>query len=229
MERTFQRAVLLRRSRRGIRARPATKNTSVAATWLTISCRGIAPDFASAVATGVFRPDASRDARLGGSGGAEHHSAPAADDRAAAFAREGVLVVEDNEVNRDIIVRQLRALGVHAEEAADGVEGYASWERTRPALVFLDCHMPGMDGYTLARQIRRAEDQSQSRSKAQADGEPRTILVAISANATQDDVRTCRQAGMDDYLAKPITRLKLAELLEKWAETANAHPQSAHR
>jgi CheY-like chemotaxis protein len=138
-----------------------------------------------------------------------------------------VLVVEDNEVNRDIIVRQLQALGVHAEEAADGVEGYASWERTRPALVFLDCHMPGMDGYTLARHIRRAE--AQSRSEAKADGEPRTILVAISANATQDDVRTCRQAGVDDYLAKPITRLKLAALLEKWAETANADTQSAHR
>jgi signal transduction histidine kinase/FixJ family two-component response regulator len=184
-------------------------------------------DFAGAVAAGLLRADVSREARLGGSGGAQHHSIPAADARAAPFAREGVLVVEDNEVNRDIIVRQLQALGVHAEEAADGVEGYASWERTRPALVFLDCHMPGMDGYTLARHIRRAE--AQSRSEAKADGEPRTILVAISANATQDDVRTCRQAGVDDYLAKPITRLKLAALLEKWAETANADTQSAHR
>ncbi len=123
-----------------------------------------------------------------------------------------VLVIEDNVVNRDIIVRQLRALGAAAESAADGIEGYASWRRLRPALVLLDCHMPGMDGYTLARRIRCAEGK----------GGARTTIVAISANATREDARACREAGMDDYLSKPITRLKLASLLEKRGEAAYA-------
>ena len=136
---------------------------------------------------------------------------------AGALARVsgGVLLIEDNEVNRDIMMRQLQALGIEADQAVDGVQGYASWQRIRPALVLLDCHMPGMDGYTLARAIRRAE----------AGTLPRTTIVAISANATHDDVLACRQAGMDDYLAKPITRLKLAAILEKWAETADADPE----
>ncbi|WP_206952695.1 ATP-binding protein [Trinickia acidisoli] len=136
---------------------------------------------------------------------------------ASPFARYVVLVIEDNGINRDIMVRQLQALGVRADEASDGIEGYASWHRVRPALVLLDCHMPGMDGYTLARKIRRTE----------ADRSARTTIVAISANATQDDVRACREAGMDDYLAKPITRIKLVALLEKWAEKDNADAESA--
>ena len=127
-------------------------------------------------------------------------------------AGKPVLVIDDNGVNRDIIVRQLRALGVAAESAGDGIEGYAYWRRLRPALVLLDCHMPGMDGYTLARNIRRAE----------CEGGARTTIVAISANATRDDERACREAGMDDYLSKPITRLKLASLLERRREAAYA-------
>jgi CheY-like chemotaxis protein len=140
----------------------------------------------------------------------------AASGDASGHGRISVLVVEDNEVNRDIIVRQLLALGIRADAAADGAEGYACWERAHPALLLLDCHMPGIDGYTLARDIRRAE----------GDGRTRTVIVAVSANATQDDVRACRQAGMDDYLSKPVTRLKLAAVIEKWTETARVDARS---
>ncbi|PMS20447.1 hypothetical protein C0Z18_10940 [Trinickia dabaoshanensis] len=126
-------------------------------------------------------------------------------------AAGGVLVIEDNDINRDIVMRQLRALGVPAIEAAGGVRGLECWRRIRPAIVLLDCHMPDMDGYTVARHIRHA----------QGDRLPRTTIVAISANATADDVRACREAGMDDYLAKPITRIKLAALLDKWTERAD--------
>jgi signal transduction histidine kinase/ActR/RegA family two-component response regulator len=136
-----------------------------------------------------------------------------------ARAGEAVLVVEDNDVNRDIIVRQLRALGIAAGAAADGVEGYACWKRARPALILLDCHMPGMDGYTLARKIREAEGEARSR----------TIIIAVSANATQDDVRACRDAGMDDYVSKPVTRIKLSALLEKWMEIVDVDARSARR
>jgi signal transduction histidine kinase/ActR/RegA family two-component response regulator len=133
------------------------------------------------------------------------------------WAEAGVLVVEDNEINCDIIVRQLAALGIAAQGASDGFEGHALWTRWRPSLVLLDCHMPGMDGYTLARRIRGLEAEMDA-----ANPNRRTTIVAISANATPDDRRACRDAGMDDYLSKPITRQKLAAVLEKWRERADA-------
>jgi signal transduction histidine kinase/ActR/RegA family two-component response regulator len=185
-------------------------------------------DLTNAVAAALDRACAGRDEKRGRCD-AQGHAWPALEARASGtdepgeglplpHAGAGVLVIEDNDINRDIMVRQLQALGVRADEARDGNEGYASWQRLRPALVLLDCHMPGMDGYTLARNIRRREGEAA----------PRTTIVAISANATQDDVRACLEAGMDDYLAKPITRLKLAALLEKWAETVNADAKPAH-
>jgi signal transduction histidine kinase/ActR/RegA family two-component response regulator len=126
-----------------------------------------------------------------------------------------VLVVEDNEINRDIIMRQLASIGLAARAAADGLEGYVRWAQLRPRFVLLDCHMPGMDGYTLARRIRAEEARDLGAGH-------RATVVAISANATPDDISACREAGMDDYLSKPITRRKLAELFEKWREPADA-------
>gem|GEM_PF-5180163 len=168
-------------------------------------------------------PHASAPQAVAGARRFESHP----DDRAGALAipvahapasvGQRVLVIEDNDINRDILVRQLRALGVSADAAADGIEGYAHWQRVRPVLILLDCHMPGMDGYTLARTIRQADG---------ADG-ARTTIVAVSANATQDDVRACREAGMDDYLSKPITRRKLAAMLERWMEGADAQAGAA--
>ncbi|CAN7418952.1 ATP-binding protein [Trinickia sp. LjRoot230] len=131
----------------------------------------------------------------------------------AASPRGAILVVEDNDINRDIIVRQLAALGASAHQAVDGLEGYACWARLRPSFLLLDCHMPGMDGYTLARRIRASEA---------ADAGARTTIVAISANATHDDIEACLAAGMDDYLSKPITRAKLQAIFEKWKEDTHA-------
>ncbi len=130
----------------------------------------------------------------------------------APLALGGVLVVEDNDINRDIILQQLKTLGVEASSAIEGVDGYACWKRMRPRLMLVDCHMPEMDGYTLTRQIRLNEP---------SPGE-RTIIIAISANAMEADVQACQEAGMDDYLAKPITRIKLAAVLEKWMGKTDA-------
>ncbi|WP_162878265.1 ATP-binding protein [Trinickia diaoshuihuensis] len=177
-------------------------------------------DFMAAVSAGIHRskaPEGAPSARIEDRAlprfiGVGASSAAPVPDGAGLPAIGGVLVIEDNDVNRDIVVRQLRALGVNAVEAADGMQGLECWHRIRPAIVLLDCHMPGMDGYTVARKIRGA----------QGDRLPRTTIVAISANATSDDVSACRDAGMDDYLAKPITRNKLAALLEKWVENVDA-------
>jgi signal transduction histidine kinase/ActR/RegA family two-component response regulator len=151
----------------------------------------------------------------------ERESAP--DSPPGAWLRDDVLVIEDNEINRDIIVRQLAALGVTASQAADGLEGYWCWEKVRPRFVLLDCHMPGMDGYTLARRIRAqeaGEDGDRTSERVAA-----TTIVAISANATPEDRQACREAGMDDYLSKPITRHKLVAIFEKWRMVDAANPR----
>ncbi len=142
---------------------------------------------------------------------------------ADAWGYDDVLVVEDNEINREIIVRQLAALGVTARAAADGFEGYSCWAKLRPRFVLLDCHMPGMDGYTLARRIRAQEaDEDGSRMRECVST---TTIVAISANATPEDRQACREAGMDDYLSKPITRQKLVAIFEKWRNADAVNPR----
>ncbi|HTK01416.1 MAG TPA: ATP-binding protein [Bordetella sp.] len=119
-----------------------------------------------------------------------------------------VLLVEDNEINRDITLRQLALLGVKANFAEDGEAGHAAWLATRPRAMLVDCHMPRMDGYELARRIRTHE---------MINGWPRTTLIGFSANATQSDARACLAAGMDDYVPKPTTRAKLQQALQRAA------------
>ncbi|MBV6322480.1 ATP-binding protein [Duganella violaceipulchra] len=118
-----------------------------------------------------------------------------------------VLLCEDHEVNRDIMSRQIIKLGFSARTAVDGEDGLRQWRARQPAIVLADCHMPGMDGYALTRAIRTAEAEL---------GLPRTLIVAISANASKDDNDACLAAGMDDYLCKPLTRQMLANCLERW-------------
>jgi signal transduction histidine kinase/CheY-like chemotaxis protein len=117
-----------------------------------------------------------------------------------------ILLVEDNEINRDITLRQLALLGVQAFSADDGEAGYAAWLSRRPRVMLVDCHMPRLDGYELARRIRTQE---------MINGWPRTTLIGFSANATQSDARACLAAGMDDYVPKPTTRSKLQEALRR--------------
>jgi CheY-like chemotaxis protein len=127
----------------------------------------------------------------------------------AAAEAEGtlVLVVDDHPTNRALLERQLRALGYAAEAAEHGLDGLARWQSGRFALVLTDCHMPEMDGYDLARAIRREE---------QARGAPRRPVIACTANALPGEVDVCRAAGMDDYLAKPVEMAALARVLDRW-------------
>jgi GAF domain-containing protein/CheY-like chemotaxis protein/HPt (histidine-containing phosphotransfer) domain-containing protein len=127
----------------------------------------------------------------------------------AAPAADGarLLVVDDHPVNREVLVRQLRLLGLPAETAADGSEALALWAPGRYAAVLADLHMPGMDGYTLVRQMRGREAES---------GAARTPVVAVTANAMRGEEERCLLAGMDAYLAKPVAIERLAAALERW-------------
>jgi len=115
-----------------------------------------------------------------------------------------VLVVEDNPVNRKVVVTMLKKLGCPADVAGDGREALAALDQGSYRLVLMDCQMPEMDGFEATRQIR-------SRGGAR-----RIPIIALTANAMEGDRDRCLAAGMDDYLAKPIQMEALKAALERW-------------
>jgi CheY-like chemotaxis protein/HPt (histidine-containing phosphotransfer) domain-containing protein len=129
------------------------------------------------------------------------------------LAGNNVLVVDDHPINREVLVRQLQALGVAADAAADGREGLSAWSRGRYAIIFADVHMPRMDGFEMTGEIRRLES---------ADGRPRTPIVAVTANAMAGEDERCREAGMDGYLAKPVSLPRLRATLQRWLRGGDA-------
>jgi signal transduction histidine kinase/CheY-like chemotaxis protein/HPt (histidine-containing phosphotransfer) domain-containing protein len=119
-----------------------------------------------------------------------------------------VLVVDDNEFNRSVLVKQVAALGCAADQAGDGEEALRKWRATEYSLVLADCQMPGMDGFAFARALR-AEEASRS-------GAMRIPIVAWTANVMPEDVEMCLEAGMDDVLAKPSALSTVQRVLDTW-------------
>ncbi len=115
-----------------------------------------------------------------------------------------ILVADDNEINRMLTQAELEALGLTADAVCDGFEVLEALEREHYDLVFLDCHMPGLDGFETARKIRARES------------DHRVPIVALTAQAMKGDRERCLAAGMDDYVTKPIRESDLAEVLACW-------------
>jgi signal transduction histidine kinase/DNA-binding response OmpR family regulator len=131
-----------------------------------------------------------------------------------------VLVVDDHPVNRDVLVRQLALLGVAADAAEDGPAALGLLRCGGYGALLADIHMPGMDGYALAAALRALEG---------ADA-PRLPIVAVTANAMKGEAERCLAAGMDGYLAKPVTVARLREVLAAWLPLqAVAEPTPAPR
>ena len=127
---------------------------------------------------------------------------------AVARARARILVVEDNVVNQKVLVRQLQKMGFHCEVASDGLEAMHSLEQIPFDLVLMDCQMPRLDGYEATRMLREKETQQPELG--------RLPIVAITANAMDEDRQRCLDAGMDDYLSKPIQYDRLLAAMERW-------------
>jgi signal transduction histidine kinase/CheY-like chemotaxis protein len=153
----------------------------------------------------------------------------AADTEAAAAQAEPepdrpmrVLLVEDNPVNLMVGQRLLSVLGTHCDSATNGEAALLRMSASRYDLVLMDCQMPVMDGYTATRRWREHEA---------ATGARRLPIVAMTANAMAGDRQKCLDAGMDDYLAKPVTRGELERCLYHWhqisAQQAAAHSAAA--
>jgi signal transduction histidine kinase/CheY-like chemotaxis protein/HPt (histidine-containing phosphotransfer) domain-containing protein len=123
------------------------------------------------------------------------------------------LLVEDNPVNARVASRLLSLLGIEADLASDGRAALERIARTAYDLVLMDCQMPVMDGYTATRQ-RRADEREK--------GLPRLPIVAMTANAMAGDREKCLDAGMDDYLTKPLDRRLLEQTVARWLPDAVA-------
>jgi signal transduction histidine kinase/CheY-like chemotaxis protein len=140
-------------------------------------------------------------------GSAPPSSRPRPDRAQAERERSLLLLAEDHPVNRTVLEHQLALVGFHVDTAVDGEEAYEKWLTGRYALLFTDLNMPRLDGYELARRVRARERET---------GADPIPIVALSANVMQGEPERCREAGMDDFAAKPATIPVLAGRLRRW-------------
>ena len=123
----------------------------------------------------------------------------------AALAGLRVLIAEDNQVNQQVLLRQVQRLGFVADAVNNGQEVLEALTEGTYDVVLMDCQMPVMDGYNAALAIRSSEQ----------GGARRLPIVAVTANAMRDDFDRCVEAGMDEFVAKPVTLTALAGAIER--------------
>jgi PAS domain S-box-containing protein len=122
-----------------------------------------------------------------------------------------LLLAEDNLVNQKVFIKQLQTLGYHADVVANGQEVLELLDKIPYDLIFMDCQMPILDGLETTREIRRLPLTSFAKHQ-------QPVVIAITANAMKEDQQICLDAGMNDYLSKPVAKNKLATMLELWSQ-----------
>ena len=141
---------------------------------------------------------------------------PEFDDTFAGKHPQHILLAEDNPVNQRVAVLFLERLGYQVDTVANGLEAVAAVQRQPYDLVLMDVRMPELDGLEATRRIR---------AELPAERQPR--IVALTAYAYQEDLSECLDAGMDDYLTKPILHERLAAILRKHAPAASTDDDAA--
>jgi CheY-like chemotaxis protein len=121
-----------------------------------------------------------------------------------------ILLAEDDAVNQMVVTAMLEKIGCLVDLVDDGVAACSAVAQKRYDLVFMDCHMPVMDGFEATRCIR---------DPARGD-DTRTPIVALTADALAGDRERCLAAGMDDYMTKPVSMAQLAAAVQRWAGSA---------
>ncbi|RQD57658.1 MAG: sensor histidine kinase, partial [Desulfonatronovibrio sp. MSAO_Bac4] len=132
-----------------------------------------------------------------------------------------VLLAEDNHINQQVALAMLNNLGLSADAVANGSEAVQAIQTIPYDLVLMDMQMPVMDGLTATQEIRKLELNAETEDIDNTAGksEPRQSripIIALTAHAVQGYREKCMEAGMDDYMTKPLEPDVLAEILEKW-------------
>jgi len=117
------------------------------------------------------------------------------------------LIVEDNPVNRMVAEKMLKKVNFEAVSVESGDECLSLIRNNRYDLIFMDCHMPGMDGFVTTREVRKAERIGNMKN---------TPIIALTANTSAEIRQRCIESGMDDYLAKPLKVDQLKEVIGRW-------------
>ena len=146
--------------------------------------------------------------------------APAAKITAALGPRKQILIVEDHRVNQRVLQLLLEQLGYDTVVASNGREGVDWFQKRRFDAILMDCSMPELDGYQATGRIRQLENES---------GDPtrRVPVVAMTAHAMEGDRQRCLDAGMDDYLSKPVQIDALSTVLAQWTGPTRTVDESA--
>ena len=128
--------------------------------------------------------------------------------------RQRVLVVEVNQVNRDVAVAQLHRLGYFAVSVQNGLEAVEALRNSSFDLILMDCEMPVMDGFEATHRIRRSDHSA-------------IPIVALTADAMREDRDRCIREGMNDYLAKPVDLRQLQQVLARWLSPGSSAPEAS--
>ena len=127
-----------------------------------------------------------------------------------------LLVADDNAINQMVGLMLLNRLGYAADVAGNGVEVLNALDGKVYDLIFLDVRMPEMDGYEAARRIG---------AKWAGDAAARPRIIAMTGNAMQGERERCLEAGMDDYISKPVRIEELKALIKRWGVKPGSHSQ----
>lgn len=126
-----------------------------------------------------------------------------------------VLLVEDNHVNQRVAAELLRKLGCTVAVVEDGAEAVAAVSREAYDLIFMDCHMPGMDGFAATRVIRSMGPVGRD-----------IPIIALTADVLSGGAQRCAEAGMTEFLAKPIDVRRLGAVLKRYVRHRATEPSS---
>ena len=128
-----------------------------------------------------------------------------------------ILVADDNITNQQVTVGMLKKMGLQVDCVSNGIEAIEALKLTAYDLILMDCQMPQMDGYEATRYIRTAGTSVPN---------PDIPVIAMTANAMQGDREKCLEAGMNDYISKPINFQSLMKILKKWLFTQSHHEEN---
>jgi len=147
--------------------------------------------------------------------GASAQPAPDSDQRLAQLRGARILLVEDNEINQQVAREMLQDCGLQVDVAENGEIALGLVQKFAYDLVFMDMQMPVMDGVTATREMRKHERLEL------------LPIVAMTANAMEQDRRKCMQAGMNDFLVKPIDPQEMTTILARWVRPRRAQAKAA--